>query len=89
MRGFLLALVSSEFRTDAFKVALLVGTLLFSINHGAALLAQTMTFERWVAGLITYVVPYCVNVQGRYAARSRVLETKAEVEAAVATPLKH
>lgn len=89
MKGFLLALVSPRYRKDAFKVALLVGTLLFSINHGAALLTRTMTSERWVAGLLTYVVPYCVNVQGRYAARSRLQETKADVEVAVVASLKH
>ncbi|HEY9880776.1 MAG TPA: nitrate/nitrite transporter NrtS [Leptolyngbyaceae cyanobacterium] len=69
MKGYLLALLDPEFRPSALRVALLVGTLLFSINHGAALITGSMTTSRWLSGLLTYIVPYCVNVQGRYAAR--------------------
>lgn len=85
MKGYLFALIGPEFRADALKVALLVGTLLFSINHGAALLTHTMTIERWVAGLLTYVVPYCVNVQGRYASQMRRTRT---TETPLAVPLE-
>lgn len=75
LKGYLLALIDPEFRPSALRVALLVGTLLFLINHGAALLTGHMTASRWLSGLFTYIVPYCVNVQGRYASCSlRVIQ---------------
>ena len=52
-------------------MALIVGTLLFSINHGSALAQGKMTPSRWLAGLITYAVPYSVSAHGRYSYRSR------------------
>jgi len=38
-------------------VALVVGSLLFAINHGSAVLRGEMTRERWLR-LFTYLVPY-------------------------------
>ncbi|HEY9880018.1 MAG TPA: nitrate/nitrite transporter NrtS [Leptolyngbyaceae cyanobacterium] len=73
MKGYLLALLDPEFRFSALKVALVIGTLLFSLNHGAALLTGNMTPGRWLSGILTYIVPYCVNVQGRYAAQRCLL----------------
>jgi hypothetical protein len=42
------------------------------INHGSALIRQEMTLTRWISGLLTYVVPYVVNVHGRYPYRLRI-----------------
>ena len=71
MKGFLLALVDREFYPSAIKVALVVGSLLFTINHGAALITGTLTTPRLFSGILTYIVPYIVNVQGQYSSRLR------------------
>ncbi|MBV5262113.1 hypothetical protein FLX56_27350 [Synechococcus moorigangaii CMS01] len=55
----------------AIRVALIVGTLLFSINHGSALVGGTMTRTRWISAGLTYVVPYCVNLHGQLTSRRR------------------
>ncbi|MBD2257006.1 nitrate/nitrite transporter NrtS [Pseudanabaena sp. FACHB-2040] len=81
MKGYLLALVDPEFRLGAIKVALVVGSLLFTINHGPALMQQDMTISRWLAGTFTYVVPYCVNVHGQYASRLRRKHCPISIEA--------
>jgi len=52
-------------RPTALKVALVVGSLLFAINHGSAVLRE-MTRERWLMGLFTYLVPYTVSIHGQY-----------------------
>ncbi len=69
--GYFRALVAPEFALTGIKVALLVGTLLLTINHGAAIVGGQMTGDRWLAGLLTYLVPYLVNVHGQYSARCR------------------
>ncbi|MBH8576286.1 nitrate/nitrite transporter NrtS [Nostocaceae cyanobacterium CENA369] len=53
----------------AFKVALFIGSLLFTINHGWALLTGHMTSERWISGGLTYIVPYMVSIHGQYIGR--------------------
>ncbi len=55
----------------ALKVALVVGSLLFAINHGSVVLRGEMTRERWLMGLFTYLVPYTVSIHGQYSTRSR------------------
>jgi hypothetical protein len=45
----------------ALKVATIVGSLLALINHGDALLAGTVTWQRWVQIGLTFLVPYCVS----------------------------
>ncbi|WP_446877957.1 nitrate/nitrite transporter NrtS [Phormidesmis sp. 146-33] len=61
----------SALRPTALKVALVVGSLLFAMNHGSAVLREEMTCERWLMGLITYLVPYTVSIHGQYSTRSR------------------
>jgi hypothetical protein len=65
------ALRSPEFAPTGIKVALVVGTVLLTINHGAAIAGGRMTGDRWWAGLLTYLIPYLVNVHGQYSARYR------------------
>jgi hypothetical protein len=48
-----------------------VGSLLFAINHGAALISGEMTTQRWISGLMTYGVPYCVSVYSQLANQQR------------------
>jgi hypothetical protein len=58
-------------KPTAMRVALVVGTALFLVNHGSAVLEGKMNRDRWLAGLITYLVPYTVSLHGQYVARSK------------------
>ena len=49
----------------ALRVALLVGSVLFAINHGEALITGTMDRVHWVSGMLTYCVPFCVSLHGQ------------------------
>ena len=55
----------SLFRRDihlrAFKVAIVVGCILATINYGDAIFAQAMTTSSWLKVLLTFCVPYCVS----------------------------
>ncbi len=64
-------LINPDYAITALRVALVVGTLLFVINHGAALLHGEMSPTRWISGLLTYCVPYMVNIHGQVISRSR------------------
>lgn len=66
VRQFFFILTGSPYRSTAIRVALVVGSILFTINHGKALLENKMTKERWVSGLLTYCVPYMVSLHGQY-----------------------
>ncbi|MGB3570900.1 MAG: nitrate/nitrite transporter NrtS [Phormidesmis sp.] len=50
---------------SALRVALFVGTILFSINHGRALLNGEMNGGRWFSAVLTYMVPFMVNIHGQ------------------------
>ena len=50
----------------AIRVALVVGSILFLINHGSAIVKGEMSRDRWIAGLSTYLIPYTVSVHGQY-----------------------
>jgi hypothetical protein len=69
--GYFRALLSPEFAPTGIRVALVVGTILLTINHGSAILSSRMTGDRWMAGLLTYLVPYMVNVHGQYSSYRR------------------
>ncbi|MEL6222556.1 MAG: nitrate/nitrite transporter NrtS [Cyanobacteria bacterium J06626_14] len=56
---------------SACRVALVVGTVLFTINHGNALLNNEMKRDRWFSAAITYCIPYMVNIHGQYTSRLR------------------
>jgi hypothetical protein len=71
LKDYLLCLFDPQMAPMAVKVALMVGSILFVINHGSALLGGTMTPGRWSSALLTYVVPYGVNIHGQYSARRR------------------
>ncbi len=68
---FIPALVDPELIPTAMKVAAIVGSLLFTINHGTALVQGKMTKQRWVSGILTYLVPYSVNIHGQYVSKRR------------------
>ncbi|MBO9997987.1 MAG: nitrate/nitrite transporter NrtS [Cyanobacteria bacterium SID2] len=69
--SFFAAPIDRDFRPTAICVALIVETILFSINHGTALVKRKMTVDRWISGVLTYLVPYAVNIHGQYTSRQR------------------
>ncbi|PPS45608.1 hypothetical protein B1A85_05025 [Chroococcidiopsis sp. TS-821] len=73
LRGYLHSLVNPKFIPVAFRVAIVVGSLLFVINHGAAAIQGQMTRDRWISATLTYLVPYFVNIHGQYISSSRRL----------------
>ena len=48
---YLQALVDRQLAPSALKVALVVGSILFVINHGAAVVKGNMRSGRWLSGL--------------------------------------
>lgn len=72
VKGYILSLFDPEFITTGLKTALFVGTLLFIINHGLALVRGEMTFDRWLSVIATYAMPYLVNVYGQYSYRRKL-----------------
>ncbi|HLL54377.1 MAG TPA: nitrate/nitrite transporter NrtS [Myxococcaceae bacterium] len=71
IKGYFATLIDPGSAATAVRVALVVGSVLFLINHGAALLEGGMTPGRWVSACLTYLVPYAVNIHGQYVSRSR------------------
>jgi hypothetical protein len=71
LKEYLGSLVDGEFMPTGLKTALVVGSLLFIINHGLALSRGEMTAERWGSVSITYLMPYLVNVYGQYSYRRK------------------
>jgi len=71
LKDYAAALFDKTLMPTALKVALIVGSLLFAINHGSALIQGQMTRERWMSGLLTYLVPYSVSIHGQHSNRSR------------------
>ena len=73
-RAFCASLVDPELAPTALKVSLIVGSLLFTINHGAALFQGKMDRGRWLSAMLTFLVPYSVNIHGQYSAKAKQIE---------------
>jgi len=71
LKDYCAALVDKNLMPTALKVAAVVGSILFMINHGSAVVQGKMTRDRWISGLLTYLVPYGVNIHGQYINRSQ------------------
>lgn len=69
LQAYARALIDPKLMPTALRVALVVGTMLLAINHGAALVQGRMTRDRWLSGLLTYLVPYAVNIHGQQMGR--------------------
>lgn len=72
LKAYISSLFDKEFMLTGFKTAIVVGSLLFLINHGAAFWRGEMNRERWVSVFLTYLMPYLVNVYGQYAYRRKL-----------------
>jgi len=53
--------LSATVRRRAFKVALVVGSILLAINHGDTLLKGQISFPRLLRMILTVIVPYVVS----------------------------
>lgn len=53
------------------RIALLVGTILFTINQLDVVMSGRATAEVWLKGALTYLVPFCVSNYGVLAASRR------------------
>ncbi|HWK11823.1 MAG TPA: nitrate/nitrite transporter NrtS [Vicinamibacterales bacterium] len=58
--------------TRTIRVALVVGTILFAINHLDEVLRGEATWRTWTKGLVTYLVPFCVANIGVLVATRRL-----------------
>ncbi|MFB2896917.1 nitrate/nitrite transporter NrtS [Aerosakkonemataceae cyanobacterium BLCC-F50] len=70
-KQYCLCLFDQELMPTAVKVAAVVGTILFLINHGSAVIKGEMNRARWISAGLTYIIPYCVNIHGQYVSRTR------------------
>ena len=71
LKDYSFALMNPKLAPTAVRVAIVVGSVLFTINHGNAVITGKMTRDRWLSGLFTYIVPYMVNVHGQFISRSK------------------
>ena len=77
LKEYSFALINPKLASTAIRVAIVVGSILFTINHGHALIKGKMTRDRWLLGLLTYIVPYMVNIHSQFVGRSKnALEIK-------------
>jgi hypothetical protein len=58
------------------SVALVVGTIIFSINQLDVVLRGRATLGTYVKGALTYLVPFCVSNYGILVATRRTAERK-------------
>ena len=72
IKEYLGSLFDQEFMPTGLKTALVVGSLLFLINHGAAFWRGEMNHERWISALLSYLMPYLVNIYGQHAYRRKL-----------------
>lgn len=77
---YLVSLFDPEFISTGLKTALVVGSLLFIINHGLALSRGEMTTDRWISVLITYLMPYLVSVYGQYSYRRKFATKQTSIQ---------
>ncbi|MGD1862186.1 MAG: nitrate/nitrite transporter NrtS [Leptolyngbyaceae cyanobacterium] len=52
-------------RRSGIRVAPVVGTVAFAINHGATSRPRQNDASHWLSALVTYGIPYAVNSYGQ------------------------
>lgn len=60
MKSWLAIALEESVRRRAFKVAVIVGSILALINHGDAMVAGMVTLTIAIKIALTFLVPYCV-----------------------------
>jgi hypothetical protein len=55
IKGYCASLIDPTFVPTGLRVAVIIGSLLFLINHGNALVHGKMTSDRWVSSILTYI----------------------------------
>ena len=53
------------------RIALIVGAILFSINHLDTVIRGQATAATWIKGALTFLVPFCVSNLGILVATRR------------------
>jgi hypothetical protein len=76
--SFCRAWVDPALAPKAMKVSLVVGSILFALNHGAAAIGGNMTLARWGSAILTYLVPYTVSIHGQWLAGLSMAEINLE-----------
>jgi hypothetical protein len=71
LQKFCGSLVNPKFVPTGLRVALVVGSILFFVNHGNALFQGQMNRDRWISAILTYCVPYMVSIHGQYSSHFR------------------
>jgi hypothetical protein len=71
LKEFCLCLFDKDMMPTALKVSAVVGSILFTINHGSALIKGQMNCDRWISAGLTYLVPYMVSIHGQFVSRTR------------------
>ncbi len=71
MKNFISNLFNPLLAGPALKVALVVGSILFIINHGVSFYHYQMTSQRWLSAFLSYLVPYMVSIHGRSASNQK------------------
>ncbi|WP_181893227.1 nitrate/nitrite transporter NrtS [Falsiruegeria mediterranea] len=61
MKTFLHVARQPSVRNRALRVALVVGTVFFTINYADKLLAGTLTHSELIKAMVSYCVPFCVS----------------------------
>jgi hypothetical protein len=70
-RGALRVVADARHLRATVKIALVVGTVLFAINHLDVVLRGRASTATWVKAAITYLVPFVVSNLGVLAATRR------------------
>jgi len=60
-KSFISLAFSRQVMSRAFKVALLVGTMLALINHGEKIISMSLSSQDFLKVVFTYLVPYGVS----------------------------
>lgn len=51
-----------EFVPTALRMAFVIGSIIFAVNHGGALAKDEMTRSRWFSGSLSFITPYLVSI---------------------------
>ena len=64
-------ILSPQYLKKTLRIALIIGSILFLINHLDEVLRGQATVAVWIKGAVTYLVPFCVANSGVLVAARR------------------